>query len=169
MSGFSLAGAYPGGETWGMARIPINRPIPMSAEVRSERGGTRTRKGHAGQGWPAICGALGRLVGVALVVCCVGCAVPSITVESAALTARPNPSPDGSYAVRWTPIAGASAYRLLEDGALSYEGPALSRVYAGKVAGSYTYSLTYCVSALGVEICDLRPGLSDLTVTVLSE
>ena len=114
-------------------------------------------------------GVTGWLAALALTLCGAGCAVPSITVESAALTARPNPSPDGSYAVRWTPVAGASAYRLLEDGALSYEGPALSRAYVEKAAGSYTYSLTYCVAALGVEICDLRPGFRDLTVTVSSE
>ena len=98
-----------------------------------------------------------------------GCAAPSITVGSPTLTARPNPSPDGSYTVRWTPIAGASAYRLLEDGALSYEGPARSQVYVDKPAGDYTYSLTYCVSVLGVEICDLRSGVRDRTVTVSSE
>ena len=141
----------------------------MSAEVRPERGGPRARKGRGAQRLLANLGASGRLAGLALALCGAGCVVPSITVESAALTARPNPSSDGSYAVRWTPIAGASAYRLLEDGALSYEGPALSRAYVGKAAGSYTYSLTYCVAALGVEICDLRPGLGDLTVTVSSE
>ncbi len=152
-----------------MGRIPIIPAIPMSAEVRLERGRPRARKGLGAQRFPAIRGASGRLAGLVLALSGAGCAVPSITVESAALTARPNPSPDGSYAVRWTPIAGASAYRLLEDGALSYEGPALTRAYVAKAAGSYTYSLTYCVAALGVEICDLRPGLRDLTVTVSSE
>ena len=132
-------------------------------------GGPRARNGRGAQRVRAIRGVTGWLAALALALCGAGCAVPSITVESAALTAHPNPSPDGSFAVRWTPLAGASAYRLLEDGALSYEGPALSRAYVGKAAGSYTYSLTYCVAALGVEICDLRPGLRDLTVTVSSE
>lgn len=138
----------------------------MSAEVRPGRHGQRTRKVRGTQRLRAVCDAPGRLAGLALLFCSAGCAVPSITVESAELTARPNPSPDGSYAVRWTPIAGASAYRLFEDGALSYQGSSLSHAYAGKAAGSYIYSLTYCVTALGVEICDLRPGLRDLTVTV---
>lgn len=149
-----------------MARTPIIPETPLSAEVRPGRRGRRTPEGRGKQRFVAICGAPGRLARLALVLCCAGCAVPSITVESAGLTARPNPSPDGSYAVQWTPIAGASAYRLLEDDALSYEGPSLSRTYVGKAVGSYTYSLTYCVAALGVEICDLRPGLRDLTVTV---
>lgn len=138
----------------------------MSGEVRSGPEGPRGWKGRGAQKSGPIRSASGRLAGLALALWGAGCAVPSITVEPAALTARPNPSSDGSYAVRWTPIAGASAYRLLENGALSYEGPALSRAYAGKAAGSYTYSLTYCVAALGMEICDLRPGLRDLTVTV---
>ena len=160
-----------------MARAPIITETTMSAEVRPGRHGQRTRKVRGTQRlrtWKvrgtqrlrAICDAPGRLAWLALLFCCAGCAVPSITVESAGLTARPNPSPDGSYAVQWTPIAGASAYRLFEDGALSYQGPSLSHAYAGKAAGSYIYSLTYCVTALGVEICDLRPGLRDLTVTV---
>ncbi len=138
----------------------------MSAEVRPGRLGLGTRSDLGTQRLRAVCDAPGRLARLALLFCCAGCAVPSITVESAGLTARPNPSPDGSYAVQWTPIAGASAYRLFEDGALSYQGPSLSHAYASKAAGSYTYSLTYCVTALGVEICDLRPGLRDLTVTV---
>lgn len=167
--GFSLVRMWPGGETWNMTRIPVVPPITMSGDVRPERGSPRAWKGCGAQRFSAIPAASGWLVGLALALCGAGCAVPSITVEPAALTARPNPSPDGSYAVRWTPIAGASAYRLLEDGALSYEGPSLSRTYVGKAAGSYTYSLTYCVAALGVEICDLRPGLRDLTVTVSSE
>ena len=152
-----------------MTRFPIIPATLMCAEVRPELGRPRARKGRGAQRFRAIRGARGRLAGLALALCGAGCAVPSITVGSAALTARPNPSPDGSYAVRWTPIAGASAYRLLEDGALSYEGPALSRPYVGKAAGSYTYELTYCVAVLGVEICDLRPGFRDLTVTVLAE
>ncbi|MDE0045846.1 MAG: hypothetical protein OXU19_08280 [bacterium] len=149
-----------------MARAPIITETPMSAEVRPGRHGLRTWKVRGTQRLRAICDAPGRLAWLALLFCCAGCAVPSITVESAGLTARPNPSPDGSYAVRWTPIAGASTYRLLEDGSISYEGPSLSRAYVGKAAGSYTYSLTYCIAAVGVEICDLRPGLRDLTVTV---
>ncbi|MDE0223713.1 MAG: hypothetical protein OXP28_01090 [Gammaproteobacteria bacterium] len=149
-----------------MARTSIIPAIPQSAEVRPGGRGPRTPEGRGGRRLRAIRGAPGRLAGLALVLCCAGCAVPAITVESAGLTARPNPSPDGSYAVRWTPIAGASTYRLLEDGSISYEGPSLSRAYVGKAAGSYTYSLTYCIAAVGVEICDLRPGLRDLTVTV---
>ena len=166
LQGFPLAWICPGGETGDMARAPIITETPMSAEVRPGRHGLRTWKVRGTQRLRAVCDAPGRLAGLALLFFCAGCAVPSITVESAELTARPNPSPDGSYAVQWTPIAGASAYRLFEDGALSYQGSSLSHAYAGKAAGSYTYSLTYCVTALGVEICDLRPGLHDLTVTV---
>ena len=137
--------------------------------MRPEPAGRRGRAYRGARGFRVVRATTGRLAGLALALCGAACAVPSITVGPPALTARPNPSPDGSYAVRWTPVAGASAYRLLEDGALSYEGPARSRAYVGKAAGSYTYSLTYCVAALGVQICDLRPGFRDLTVAVLSE
>jgi len=120
-------------------------------------------------GFRAVLSRAGCLAWLAAALFAAGCAAPSITVGSPTLTARPNPSPDGSYTVSWTPIAGASAYRLLEDGALSYEGPALSRGYVGKAVGNYTYSLTYCISVLGVKICDLCPGIRDRTVKVSSE
>lgn len=169
LPGFSLARACLGGETRDMARVPIIPARRISVELRPDRSGSTARQRPGTRISPAIRRALGRVAGLMLALCCVGCAVPSITVGAAGLSARPNPSPDGSYAVRWTPITGASAYRLLEDGAVSYEGPALSRAYADKPAGAYTYSLTYCVAALGVTICDLRPGFRDLTVTVSSE
>ena len=166
LSGFSLALRRRVRDTWAMTRSSINSLTPMSAAVRP---GPRARAVRGGRRFRAVLGAAGRLAWLAVAVFAAGCAAPSITVGSPTLTARPNPSLDGSYSVRWTPIAGASAYRLLEDGAPSYEGPSLSRVYVGKAAGGYTYSLTYCISVLGVQVCDLRTGIRDVTVTVLSE
>ena len=169
LSGFSLARRRRVRDTWDMVRFPINSLTPMSAAVRP---GPHGRVDRGGRRFRAVLGAAGRLAWLAwlaVAVFAAGCAAPSITVGSPTLAARPNPSLDGSYSVRWTPIAGASAYRLLEDGALSYEGPSLSRVYVGKAAGGYTYSLTYCISVLGVQVCDLRTGIRDVTVTVLSE
>ena len=96
-----------------------------------------------------------------------GCVTPPVPVAPAAfLTAHPNPAPDGAYTVSWAPVTGASAYRLHENGALSYEGPDTAHAYADKAEGSYTYSLTYCVVAFGIEACNFRAAAADVTVTV---
>ena len=80
------------------------------------------------------------------------------------LNAHPNPSPDGAYTVSWTPVGGASEYRLRENGALRYEGPDLTLAVAGRADGSYFYALTYCVVAFGIEGCDFKGA--EVTVTV---
>ena len=82
------------------------------------------------------------------------------------MSANPNPSADGAYTVSWTPVRAASRYRLYENGVLSYEGPANASRYTGMAAGSYAYSLSYCVSAFGVEVCNLGPVASTVTVVV---
>ena len=82
------------------------------------------------------------------------------------LSATPNPSIDGSYTVSWTPIRGASKYQLYEDGKVSYVGARRSHSYVDKAEGAYTYALSYCVTALGIEACNFRAAVADLTVTV---
>ena len=104
-------------------------------------------------GWAALCGTP-------------GCMVPTLSVSLPALSATPNPSTDGAYTVAWTAIGGASKYQLHENGELSYQGTAHSKAYAGKPTGSYTYSLTYCVIALGIEACNIPPGQPSVTVRV---
>lgn len=68
--------------------------------------------------------------------------------------------------VSWTPIAGASNYQLLENGVRSYEGPGLSHGIESKPEGAYTYSLTYCMTMLGIEACGFKPPLADVIVRV---
>ena len=98
--------------------------------------------------------------------CVPGCLGPSAGGGAPALTASPNPSEDGAYTVSWAPLHAASRYRLYENGVLSYEGSATASRYSGMAAGEYTYSLTYCVSAFGIEACDLGPVASSVTVIV---
>ena len=93
-----------------------------------------------------------------------GCLGPA--VGKPVLSANPNPSTDGSYSVSWTPIRGASRYRLYENGLLSYEGPARVHAYQGRAAGTYTYSLSYCVMAFDIEACRLDSGISSVNVVV---
>ena len=96
-----------------------------------------------------------------------GCVTPSVPMAGAAfLTAHPNPAPEGAYTVSWTPVGGASRYRLHENGALAYDGPELSHPFADKADGSYTYALTYCVVAFGIEACNFRAPIDEVTVTV---
>ena len=123
LPGFLLARARHGGETRDMARIPMTPATRISTEPWPERSGQTARGRHGTQVLRAIRHAPGCLAGLILALCCVGCAAPSITVGAAGLTARPNPSSDGSYAVRWTPITGASAYRLIEDGTIKLRRP----------------------------------------------
>ena len=82
------------------------------------------------------------------------------------LTAQPNPSQDGAYTLFWSPVAGATKYRLFEDGELAFEGFGASHAIADQPDGSYTYSLTYCVEAFGIEACNLRPVQAEVTVVV---
>ena len=95
-----------------------------------------------------------------------GCMVPTMSVGLPALSATPNPSTDGAYTVAWSAIGGASKYQLHENGKLSYQGTARSQAYAGKPAGAYAYSLTYCIVALGIEAYNIPPGLASVTVSV---
>ena len=96
-----------------------------------------------------------------------GCMTPAVSISMPALSASPNPSFEGAYRVSWTPIAGASKYQLYENGKLSYRGPDLSHDYSGKAGGSYNYSLTYCVTAMGIEACNFKPAFAELTVRVI--
>lgn len=82
------------------------------------------------------------------------------------LTAQPNPSADGAYTLLWSHVAGATKYRLFEDGELAFEGFGISHAVADQPDGSYAYSLTYCVEAFGIEACNLRPTQAEVTVVV---
>ena len=108
-------------------------------------------------------------LGVALGCWLTGCVAAPIGAGGAMLTALPNPSSDGAYRVSWTPVRGATRYRLHENGVLSHEGSATSRGYTGKPAGSYTYVLTVCVLAFDLEACSLRPATAPLTVVVTGD
>lgn len=95
-----------------------------------------------------------------------GCVTPTMPTSITALAAQPNPSADGAYTLRWPHVVGATRYRLFENDELAYEGFRLSHAVAGKPDGSYTYSLTYCVEAFGIEVCQLRPVRAEVTVVV---
>jgi len=98
-----------------------------------------------------------------------GCAAPMVHIGATPLRAQPNPSTDGAYTVLWAPVAGATKYRLFEDGELAFEGYSLSHAVTGKPDGSYNYSLTYCVVAFGIEACQLGPTQAELTVRVANQ
>ena len=89
-----------------------------------------------------------------------------MTIGTGVLTANPNPAPDGAYRLAWTPVRGATRYRLHENGHPSHEGPETWREYAGMAPGSYTYVVTACVLAFDIEACSLRPVAAPLTVVV---
>lgn len=95
-----------------------------------------------------------------------GCAVPMMPTGISTLTAQPNPSQDGAYTLFWSHVAGATKYRLFEDGELAFEGVGASHAVTGQPDGAYTYSLTYCVEAFGIEACNLRPVHAEVTVVV---
>lgn len=97
---------------------------------------------------------------------CVTPTMPTMPASITALAAQPNPSTDGAYTLRWPHVVGATRYRLFENDELAYEGFRLSHAVAGKPDGSYTYSLTYCVEAFGIEVCQLRPVRAEVTVVV---
>ena len=82
------------------------------------------------------------------------------------LTASPNPSSDGSYAVSWSEIFNAESYQLYEDGTLVYDTTGTSRSFSGKAAGTYAYTLDFCELIFDVEFCDQPSGYAELTVTV---
>ena len=95
-----------------------------------------------------------------------GCAAPMMPAGITTLWAQPNPSADGAYTLLWSHVAGATKYRLFEDGELAFEGFGASHAVADQPDGSYTYSLTYCVEAFGIEACNLRPMHAEVTVVV---
>ena len=95
-----------------------------------------------------------------------GCAAPMMPAGISTLTAQPNPSADGAYTLYWSQVAGATKYRLFEDGELAFEGAGASHAVTGQSDGAYTYSLTYCVEAFGIEACNLRPLQAEVTVVV---
>lgn len=142
------------------SKSPSGSSLPLqwagaAAKKRPVRGwGTSLRIAKAMLiGWTALCGVP-------------SCMAPTMSVSLPVLSATPNPSTDGAYTVAWNAIGGASKYQLYENGELSYRGVAPSQAYAGKPAGSYTYSLTYCVVALGIEACNIPSGLPSVTVKV---
>lgn len=95
-----------------------------------------------------------------------GCVAQPLPVSVRTITAYPNPSADGAYTVSWAPIAGASRYRLRENGIEIYEGSNPSHRVVGKAAGTYAYSLSYCVTVFGIEACNLKPAVENVTVEV---
>ncbi|MCY3793848.1 MAG: hypothetical protein OXG51_05660 [Gammaproteobacteria bacterium] len=95
-----------------------------------------------------------------------GCAAPMMPAGISTLTALPNPSADGAYTLLWSHVASATKYRLFEDGELAFEGFSTSHAVADQPDGFYTYSLTYCVEAFGIEACNLRPMQAEVTVVV---
>ena len=87
----------------------------------------------------------------------------------AGLSASPNPSADGAYTVTWTAIPAASAYQLHEGATLVYKGAARTKAFSGKAAGSYTYTLTYCLTIpfpSQTTTCNLPSSFTAVTVTV---
>ncbi|MGS1079154.1 hypothetical protein [Pseudoxanthomonas beigongshangi] len=59
---------------------------------------------------------------------------------------------NGNYTVAWTPVTGATRYELEESATsnvwgAAYQGPALSKAYAGKAAGTYAYRVRACDEA----------------------
>lgn len=95
-----------------------------------------------------------------------GCAAPMMPAGISTLAAQPNPSTDGAYTLFWSHVAGATKYRLFENGELAFEGVGASHAVTGQPDGSYTYSLTYCVEAFGIEACNLRAVQAEVTVVV---
>lgn len=114
--------------------------------------------------WPRSRASL--TIGLWVICFAAGCAAPAVRLEMPILSATPNPSTDGAYTVSWTPIRGASKYQLYEDGKVSYVGARRSHSYVDKAEGTYTYALSYCVTALGIEACNFRAAVADVTVTV---
>ena len=138
-----------GGRAW----LWTGRPKP-TAPPGILAGGGCPRRGAWRRTWLAALAVFGLVAGAA---------------AQASLSADPNPSSDGAYTVSWTAITGATKYQLLEDGTLSYEGTSLSKAYTGKAAGSYEYTLTYCVFVpfpSPTTVCNLPSNYTAVTVTV---
>lgn len=114
--------------------------------------------------WSRSCASL---MGLSMICLVTGCVAPTVRLDLPVLSANPNPSTDGAYTVSWTPIRGASKYQLYEDGKASYVGTDRSHSFVDKAEGSYTYALSYCVTALGIEACNFRAAVADVTVTVI--
>ncbi|MCY3795611.1 MAG: fibronectin type III domain-containing protein, partial [Gammaproteobacteria bacterium] len=99
-------------------------------------------------------------------------AAKQVTV-SGALAAAPNPSPNGSYRVSWTPSPVAGRYRLLEstDGGTTWSAShtltATQKAFSDKADGAYVYQVQSCIfidSLVGWACTPLVS--SQLTVTV---
>ncbi|MYK82115.1 MAG: hypothetical protein F4024_05985, partial [Gammaproteobacteria bacterium] len=96
----------------------------------------------------------------------------TVTV-SGALTADPNPSPNGSYTVSWTPALVAGQYRLQESTEGSTATPkthtltATQKAFSGKADGTYVYQVQSCIH-IGTPVGWVCTPLvaSQLTVTV---
>lgn len=146
-----LAGVFAGGAL---------RARPQSAPMNGFLCNVINGRPAAASRWRRI--ALAGLIPVGVL----GCAAPMMPAGITTLTAQPNPSADGAYTLLWSHVAGATKYRLLEDGELAFEGLGASHAVAGQPDGSYTYSLTYCVEAFGIEACNLRPMQAEVTVVV---
>ena len=91
------------------------------------------------------------------------------------LSAQPNPSSNGSYTVSWQAVTLANSYRLHEstDGgktwASVYEGPQLTKAFAGKADGDYAYQLDACFDLSlvgGGVICRPVDGTIEVKVAI---
>ncbi len=67
-----------------------------------------------------------------------GCNEPC--APSAPYTTNSNPCNGETYQISWTPVTGATAYELYENGNLIYDGP-LAPQSLSHVSGSYTYTV----------------------------
>ncbi|MDE0223240.1 MAG: fibronectin type III domain-containing protein, partial [Spirochaetaceae bacterium] len=104
---------------------------------------------------------------------CSGWTAERTVTVSGALTADPNPSPNGSYTVSWTPALVAGQYRLQEsiDGGTtwpkSHTLTATQKAFSGKADGAYVYQVQSCIH-IGTPVGWACTPLvaSQLTVTV---
>ena len=82
---------------------------------------------------------------------CSGWTAEMTVTVSGALAADPNPSPNGSYTVSWTPSPVAGKYRLLESAKGSTATPkihtlnATRKAFSGKADGTYVYQVLSCI------------------------
>ena len=104
---------------------------------------------------------------------CSGWTAERTVTVSGALTADPNPSPNGSYTVSWTPALVAGQYRLQESAEGSTATPkthtltATQKAFSGKADGAYVYQVQSCIH-IGTPVGWACTPLvaSQLTVTV---
>ena len=93
-----------------------------------------------------------------------------VAVLHNAITANPNPSPDGAYTVCWSTHYQATSYRLYEDGVAAYEGADACAAFTGRAPGAYVYTVDLCIAFAfddgPFEYCGPTDNDTPLTVTV---